>query len=460
MKTEIIREKIRKIGFFMPFRIHFLLVVIALVLAANWLQKNNALPDTSRTAIINVFVSVTFWFTLAIVVVSFFTALIPWLFFLLNKKNSKAFLQIKTPQKDITNKQTLLVNISAIIRPLFGYVRLRLLYDGKNISPKFAPINSGTKNKFMPGNINGVYAWPLQNIKEYEVNKGIIYFEDFFQFFSFIAQLPANSNFFTHPLYSPTGALNVQPKKTKETNIRIEEMRKVEGEFLNYKNFENNDDVRRIVWKIYAKNKELVVRIPETNDPYASHIYLYASFYNAVSNDVYEEFNAFFLDNFKTVIWNVYDQLYKQKALVQYMPDQETKTFYADDAVQKIKYIISTSSWQKQKDLLAYFNKQYASILCISSLVDAKQLEEILEKAGTGLTVIFVPLSKSFTNVKVIDWLQWIFIKPKRKSSEKLQIAFNLSYLRRKILENEKLIKTILHKSECEVLITNTNSDS
>jgi len=152
--------------------------------------------------------------------------------------------------------------------------------------------------------------------------------------------------------------------------------------------------------------------------------------------------------------------LYKQKALVQYMPDQETKTFYADDAVQKIKYIISTSSWQKQKDLLAYFNKQYASILCISSLVDAKQLEEILEKAGTGLTVIFVPLSKSFTNVKVIDWLQWIFIKPKRKSSEKLQIAFNLSYLRRKILENEKLIKTILHKSECEVLITNTNSDS
>ncbi|MDQ2864378.1 MAG: DUF58 domain-containing protein [Bacteroidota bacterium] len=460
MKIAAIREEIRKIGFYMPFRVHFLLVIIALVLAEHWLQKNNALPETSRTAIINVFVAVTFWFTLAILVVSFLTAFIPWLFFLFNKKNNKALLQIKTPERNITNKQSLLVNISAIVKPLFGYIRLRLLYDGKNISPKFAPINRGPKNDFLSGNIKGVYAWPLQNIKEYEVNKGIIYFEDFFQFFSFIVQLPANSNFFTHPLYSATGALNVQPKKTEETNMRIEEMRKVEGEFLNYKNFENNDDVRRIVWKIYAKNKELVVRIPETSDPYASHIYLYASFYNVLTDDVYEEFNSFFLDNFKTIVWNVYDQLYRQKALVQYIPDQETKTFYADDAIQRVKYIVSTSSWQKQNDLLTYFNKQYGSILCISSLTDAKQLEEIIEKAGVGLTVIFVPSSKSFTHVKVTEWLQWIFIKPKKKSSEKLQIAFNLSPLRRKILENEKLIKALLNKSECEVLVMETNSDS
>ena len=458
MKTAIIRARIRKIGFFIPFRLHFLLVIIALILAARWLQKNNALPETSRTAIIDVFTSVTFWFTLAILFVSFFTAFIPWLFFLFNKKKNKAILQIKTPEKDITNKQTLLVNISKIIKPLFGYIRLRLLYDGNNISPKFAPVNRQSKSYFFSNNIKGVYAWPLQNIKEYEVNKGIIYFEDFFQFFSFTAQLPTHSNFFTHPVYNSTGALNIQPEKTEETNMRIEEMRKVEGEFLNYKNFENNDDVRRIVWKIYAKNKELVVRIPETNDPYASHIYLYASFYNAISNDVYEEFNALFLDNFKTIIWNVYEQLYKQKALVEYIPDQETKTFYADDATQKVKYIISTSAWQKQNDLLTYFNKQYGSILCISSLADAKQLEEILEKSGKGLTVIFVQLDKSFTSIKVTDWLQWIFVKPEKKSSEKLQVAFNLSPLRRKILENEKLIKNVLNKSGCEVLVMNTNS--
>src|SRR5665647_2783620 len=299
----------------------------------------------------------------------------------------------------------------------------------------------------------GVYNWPLKNIKEYDISSGIIYFEDFFQFFSFTSQLSVNSNFYTQPLKAATPKVIVQPKKTEDTNTRIEEMRKVEGEFLNYKNFENNDDVRRIVWKIYAKNKELVVRIPETNDPYASHIYFYASFYNATSNDVYEEFNEIFLDNFKTIIWNVYEQLYKQNENIQYIPDQETKTFYADDKFQKVNYIISTSSWQKQNDLHNYFNKQYGSLLCISSLTDSKQLEEILDKSGNSLTIIFVQLSKSFANVNVVDWLQWVFVKPEKKSSEKLQLAFNLSPLRRKILENEKVIKEMLDKSECEVLI-------
>jgi hypothetical protein len=336
---------------------------------------------------------------------------------------------------------------------VFGYIRLRLRYDKNNISPKFAPISQELKKHFFSMQTKGVYNWPFKNIKEYDIHTGIIYFEDFFQFFSFTSQLSVNNNFYTQPLKAATGKVIVQPKKTEDTNMRIEEMRKVTGEYLNYKNFETNDDVRRIVWKIYAKNKELVVRIPETNDPYASHIYFYASFYNAVSNDVYEEFNSVFLDNFKTVIWNVYEQLYRQNELIQYIPDQETKTFYADDVIQKTKYIISTSSWQRQNNLNTYFNKQYASVLCISSVTDAKKLEEILENTGKSLTVVFVQLSKSFSNIKVKDWLQWIFVNPEKKSSEKLQLAFSLSPLRKKILDNEKSITELLKTSECESLI-------
>lgn len=454
MNIAVIREKIRRAGFFIPFRVHLLLLVIALLLAAGWLRKNNAVPETARTAIINLFICVTFWFASFILIVSFFSAFVPWILFLFSKKNNRSVLKIKTSAKEnVTNQQQVQVDISHILKPVFGYIRLRLLYDGNNISPKFAPVALQPKKYFFSMHTKGLYNWPLKNIKEYDINRGIIYFEDFFQFFSFSSQLPASSNFFTHPHNVLTGALMVQPKKTEETNMRIEEIRKVEGEFLNYKNFENNDDVRRIVWKIYAKNKELVVRIPETNDPYASHIYFYASFYNAISNEVYKEFNEIFLDSFKTITWNIYEQLYRQNELTQYIPDQETKTFYADDTIQKVKYIISTSSWQKQNDLQNYFNKQYSSLLCISSLTDSKQFEEIIDKTGKSLTVIFVELSKSFANVKVIDWLQWIFVKPEKKSSEKLQLAFKLSPLRRRILENEKKIKEMLEKSECKILI-------
>ncbi len=452
MSIAVIRDKIRRAGFFVPFRLHLLLVVVALVLSATWLRKNNALPETARTAILDLFISVTFWFTITIFVVSFFTAFIPWLFFAFSKKNNRSVLKIKTPGNNVTDKQQVEIAISKIIKPIFGYIRLRLFYNA-NISPKFAPVRTEPKKHFFSTETKGIYNWPLKNIKEYDITRGIIYFEDFFQFFSFTSVLASNSNFYTQPLKAETGKVIVQPKKTKDTTMRIEEMRKVEGEFLNYKNFETNDDVRRIVWKIYAKNKELVVRIPETNDPYASHIYFYASFFNAVSNNIYEEFNEAFLDHFKTVIWNIYKQLYRQSELLEYIPDQETKTFYADDPVQKIKYIISTSSWQRENDLHNYFNTQYGSLLCISSLTDSEQLKDLLEKAGRNLTVVFVELSKTFARIKVTDWLQWIFIKPEKKSAEKLQLAFNLSPLRKKMLDNEKHIKEVLSKSECESVI-------
>ncbi len=246
-------------------------------------KKTSVLPETSYTAIIDLFITVAIAFIAAVFIISFLTAVIPWLFFLINKKSGKVFIKVTTASKknSISEKQKVSISINPIFRPLFGYIRMRLYYD-EDISPKFSLINNQAKTQFFSSSLNGIYNWPLPEIKEYKVNNTILYFEDMFQFFSFAASIPAKDNFFTQPDNNATSEIKVQPKKTEDTNVRIEQIRKVEGEFLNYKNFENNDDVRRIVWKIYAKNKELVVRVPETNDPYASHVYFYASYYNAM----------------------------------------------------------------------------------------------------------------------------------------------------------------------------------
>ncbi len=453
MKIAAIKEKIKRIGIFIPVRLHLLLLIAALVWSAKWLRENNTLPETARTAIIDLFITITFWFALAILIFSFLSAFIPWLFFLLNKKNKRSSLKIKVGEKDngVEDKQQVQIEIDNAMKPLFGYIRLCLFYDGQNISPKFSLLPAKAKKSFFSTYIKGFYNWPLRHIKEYDINNSIIYFEDLFQFFSFVTQFPVSSNFFAHPPRFETNNFIARPKKTEDTNTRIEEMRKVEGEFLNYKNFENNDDVRRIVWKIYAKNKELVVRVPETNDPYASHIYFYASFYNAISNDVYEEFNNIFLNYFKTVTWNSYEQLNRQKELIKFIPDQQAKTYYSDDPLQKIKYFISTAHWQKQNDLLQYFNKQNASVLCISSFSNAAQVEEIIDKAGKELVIVFVQLTNSFEKIKINTWLQWLFIKPEKNSTDKLKLAFNLSPLKRKMLDNEKRIMSLLNKSECKI---------
>jgi hypothetical protein len=454
MNFSLLKHRIRQGSFYVPFRFQIVLLTLVLFGAYYWLKKTNVLPETSYTAIIDLFITVAIAFIAAVLIICFLTAIIPWLFFLTNKKSGKVFIKVTTASKknSISEKQKVNISINPIFRPLFGYIRMRLYYD-EDISPKFSLINNRAKTQFFSSSLNGIYNWPLPEIKEYKVNNTILYFEDMFQFFSFAASIPAKDSFFTQPDNNATSEIKVQPKKTEDTNVRIEQIRKVEGEFLNYKNFENNDDVRRIVWKIYAKNKELVVRIPETNDPYASHVYFYTSFYNAMGAGLYSDFFPPFLNYYKTKVWNSYQQLSKQNVLIKYIPDQEPKLTFADDPVEKVKYIISTSEWQTQKDLQQYFKKDEASVLCISSLIDAKEIETILERTGKDLVIIFVQLSNAFSKIQIKDWLQWVFVKPEEDGLDRLRLMWNISPLKRKITENESKIKVLLNKSESEILV-------
>ena len=452
MNFALIKNKIRHGSFLFPFRFHFVLLIIILLAAYYWLKQNTALPDSSYTAILDLFITITLAFTSAVFLISFITSVVPWIFFLINKK--QIVIKVKTNKEtSINDKQQLAITISPILRPLFGYIRIRLHYDDKNISPKFSLINKKIKKQFISTEVTGIFNWHLPEIKEYKVSNVIIYFEDMFQFFSFAAALPAQDNFITQPLNKETRLLKIQPKKTEETNTRIEQIRKIEGEFLNYKNFEHNDDVRRIVWKIYAKNKELVVRIPETNDTYASHIYFYASFYNEVAVGFYSELYAVFLNYYKTAVWNTYHQLTKQNVLVKYIPDQETKKTFADDPAEKTKYIVSTSDWQTQKELQQYLKKEDATIVCISSLINFRDLELILEKRSKDPVIVFVKLSNLFNTVHLTDWIQWLFVNPRKDSIDQHRITWNRSLIKRTVTDNEQKILNILNKSENEIVI-------
>ncbi len=449
------RQKLQYTSFFIPFRFQLIMLLTALLLAWRWMQKTNLLPETAYTAIIALFIKMSLWFIAALLLLSLLTTIFPYLIFLLQKKNGHVKFSITTSSKEkkFSEKQEVVINIHPILRPFMGFVRLRLKYDNNNISPKFSLLDRNQKLQFFSTSINGVYYWPLPDIKEYNVSDSIIYFEDMLQLFSFATKIPSADKFYVQPDIKSYEELKVQPKKTVETNTRIDQIRKVEGEFLNYKNFENNDDVRRIVWKIYAKNKELVIRIPETNDPYASHVYFYSSFYNDISGNLYNDFNNVFLNLFKTVTWNAFSQLSKQDVEIKFIPDQEMRTGNVDGAMEKIKYAISTCEWQNQRDIQSYFRKDDASVLCVSSLTNVKQLEPILERAGHDLVIIFVQLSRAFYGFKIKDWFQYMFIKPSPHSLDKLRLAWNVSPLKRKITENEEAILKLLNNTDCEKII-------
>ena len=438
-------NRIKQAAFFIPFTIYFVVFAIALYAVYKLIANNQQETGSSFSDIFNLLFSVATWFTCAMIFISLFSVIFSYAYFLYIKRKKGIQFKISTDIKEseLHKKQTVRLILDPVLKPLLGFVKLRLLYDKQHYSHKFSLLEKNNK-QLITTRIDGVYYWTLPEIKEYHVTQAVVYFEDIFQFFSFAVKLPAKNQFFTQPSLKEINTMNALPRKTEETNTRIEHMRKVEGEYLNYKNFENNDDVRRIVWKIYAKNKELVVRIPEIMDPYASHIYLYASFFSDFEVDDNSAIQVPFLNYFKTMIWSFYQNFVKQGLEVKYIPDQEVANNNRDDLQQWVKYGISTSKWHKEKSLKSYVKTSDASVVIISSLSNVNEVKELVDHFGSAITIIFIKLSDAFKKQNLIDWVQWLFVENLKDDIAVHKRNWAVSTMRMKIRENEKKLEAVV----------------
>ncbi|TDH29308.1 hypothetical protein EXU57_04390 [Segetibacter sp. 3557_3] len=447
------KNQIRKSGFYIPFTLYFLLFLIAGFVAYKWLNSNLREDADAFSDIFRLLLTIALAFAGVLVVLALASVLISFFYFTWNRKKGNVVFKISADHKagELQHKQTVRLFMKPVIKPLFGFIKLRLQYDQSYFSDKFSLLENSSR-KFFNNTLEGTYHWPLPQIKEYHVQKAILYFEDVFQFFSIAVDLPANSHFFTQPSGRKMNDLNVAPRKTEETNTRIEELRKVEGEYLNYKNFEGNDDVRRIVWKIYAKNKELVVRIPEIMDPYASHIYLYATFFTTFNVNGNGAAEVPFLNYFKVFTWTVYQDLVKRGFDVRFIPDHEKQAPNVADEQQAVKYRISTSKWQTNNELRTYCKTSDASVVVIHSMSDPQQVQEILERHGRDISFVFVKLTDSLKSQNPLAWVQWLFVQHEKDDIEKYRIGWNISPLRARVRQNERVIEEIIGKYQNAVV--------
>lgn len=439
---------VRLFSFYLPFTWYFFLFVLCCTLGFAWIKTFDALPDTAYADIFPLLLKVAIWFLVTILVVSLLTVVFSFLYFYIKKKKNIVQFGVETKGTTGSNKkgkQEIYLRIHPVIKPLLGFVKIRLQYDEQHFSNKFSLVEQKAA-KLISTTIEGTYRWQLPIIKEYRIEKAILYFEDFFQFFSFAVPVATNNRFFTAPTDTVTKTIRTFPRKTENTNTRIEEIKRVEGEYINYKNFEGNDDVRRIVWKIYAKNKDLVVRIPEVLDPYASHVYLYASFFSSFGNDLGDVIEIPFLNYYKTFIWSVYRQLVQQGFEVRYLPDQPVAAANTNDAQQTVKHAVSISHWQTEKDLKTYVNAKDAAMVVVSSLSDAEQVARFAEQYGSDISFVFVKLTDSLGNQHVGDWLQWLFIKNEQSAIAEYKRKWNFTLLRSKIIDNEKQLQAALER--------------
>jgi hypothetical protein len=454
MEIPSFSARLKYFSLFVPFRLYLLLFVVGIFLANIWLKTQHTGIESSFTAVLVLLTKVLLYFGAALLILSLLSVLIPWVIFLVKKKSGGVKVKIDTAVKEMEGnaKQLVKMQVHPLLQPAFGFLRYRLVYDGQKLSPKFSTIDQKLKLQFFSSTQEGLYNWPLPEIKEYNIEKMVVYFEDIFQFFSFSTTVNVADTFFTKPAKKDVSELNLAPKKTEEQNTRIEELRRVDGEYLNYKNFEDNDDVRRIVWKVYAKNKELVVRTPEILDPFASHIYLYASYLDGIKAGDQTIIAQRGLNYYKTSIWSVYNQLKKQGFEVRYIPDQDVKAGSNANADAKVQYNISLSGWHRNGMLKEYVNAKVASVVCISSLTPVGQVHELLDVVSKDASIIFIRLSNSFKKQGIIKWMRWIFLQEEKEADNRNLMQWNMSSDKRKMMQNEKAIGDVLKTADLKVI--------
>ena len=352
-------------------------------------------------------------------------------------------------KKGKKNKLYLNASLEKAFRPLLGFVNGRIVYDDYQMTDIFSLL-SNKKPEHANGRsaIAGRSRIMLPDIKEYDLKGGFIYFQDMLHLFSLAVAQPISGHFYQPPVLMDNLEAEVFPKKTENLDVRIEQLRRVEGEYLNYKDFEAGDDVRRIVWKIYAKNRELVIRVPEMFEPYASHLYYYASFHAAVNTQwLNEGYLMEMLNYYKNSVWTVYDTLSKKEWNLTFVADQSFSIPDQPDEAEKTARIISNSSWHTDKPLQQYFNPKLGTVLCISSLTDPTELTNLLERCDASNVIYFVKLSGVMKHFVPLDWITRLIFLPPQDRLAHLRTRWTFSPMRIKIQKREKELEKILSKS-------------
>ncbi|MDR1594196.1 MAG: DUF58 domain-containing protein [Prevotellaceae bacterium] len=277
----------------------------------------------------------------------------------------------------------------------------------------------------------------LPNIKSYDLDTITLFFQDFFRMFSFKIEFNHKVSVVILPVSENDIELSKVVHTTDKDEIRTNTVHRKEGELLHFKHFESSDDIRRIVWPVYARTKELIVRMIEMHSIYASRIDMYASFCNNYRNLLNKTISDAFLNNYKTGIWEVYKSLKKDNEVC-FIPDQKSKI--AVEYQHEISAQISGMDWHSNK-IEEYLGEGKISVVCISSLIPSQDTEKMLDRLDANTIVIFTSLKSSIEKISVKDVLKEIFTIPQEK---KVNWRWLFSTSRKKILDNDKAVRNAL----------------
>lgn len=425
-----------------------ILSVIALWLLTSWFRAEYGKEDSNLWLVMNQFIRLTQWTIVLLFGVSLLTALITWIYFLNRLKNKQVSVHAKFGDgyKAEAGWVSFTIAIQGVVfRPFLGTIQARFVFSEKRLSDRVILDTNVTKSRYWwPIAIRGNGETLLHDRGIYDVENVLILFCDMLGLVSLPCTVPLNQQLYTLPLAQEQQLIKGQRHATEEQKYRIDIPKRVEGEHVNYKEFETGDNIHRIVWKIYAKSGQLVVRIPETKDPYASHLYFYASFFHGFTLED-GAFERELLNVYKDHVRNLFESLQDNGYDVRIPQDQEVPKLVNQGEKRNELFQIATANWQNKITPSAFINPSKAAFVCAPSLTPVEEIEMVLKTLPASVPLVVVRLSSAIPSPFQIS-LRNILFKPETTPVDKLKQPWLMSSLRKAIAKNEKEIAMLLAK--------------
>ncbi|WP_323787506.1 DUF58 domain-containing protein [Psychroserpens sp.] len=432
----------RLISFF-PLKRNALIFALVLIITIYFIKIEYFVEEATITLYLKLFAWLIGTFILILVGLGFLYTLICYVHFIINKKtiNPKIDIGIDGNIKGEAGQVPVMISLPKALLPLLGYIKIKIEFENGNLSDTIV-INKYSKGfeKLLPKE-GSTLIW-LPDRKQYHTKGFIISFIDYLQFFRFTTYKKSPSSFYLHSSEIDIPVNEINPSKTKEEVEKIKTSRKVQGDYLNYKDYETGDDVRRIVWKIFAKNRELVIRTPEVINPYASHIKFHSSFYNLISKDLTSAYAISMLNYYKDIVYNICLNIKKKDKKVEFNIDQAVNEFVTVSEKDRIGFQLSSASWQNNYSVNE-LKSSGESVICVSSLISIEELTTLIEKGFSN--IIIVNVSRHLDNQNLFNFKNLILRKDQK--SELSKLGWFLSSTRNKVKKNEKAIEELVSNS-------------
>ena len=345
------------------------------------------------------------------------------------------------------------IRVYGIRKPLLGFVRMKIVFDDFTETGELLLTDSyreGGKHK----GLRVVKSLWLPNIKDYRIKYVFLHFEDVFHFFAFPYRDAKHIGMFTEPPRVEGEPIEVHMDKSEEPVLKVIQHKIAKGELIDYKKYAPGDDIRRIIWKNYARNRELTVRIPDRSFPYVSHINVLASFYDASPGDASLELKTHLLNIYKEKLRQIVDSIIEQGFTVQFIPDQPTEHHYQLDEYQQILYYISAAQWQNRYSIEQYVRENLyklkggSNLLVFSSFCPIDQLSAVSNGRVANVNLCFYQISEILKKTRKPSLIKQFFLVDVTDPLEAARREWRARGTTRFVRQNDAQIKKTLMQTQ------------